>query len=1561
MRVRSKLITVVLCIIIISLFSATAHADKITDCNGAGKIWCGSSGETTAVACTIGGQAEPPTTEGTKSCVIKVSQRVVIPQDYHFSFDVLEIEAGTDVAPIRLQFVSEEEFDCTPTYNGGTGGFRQLGDDNGGDGGSGGKGGETCKLPAQLPVKGSQGAAGIPGQYIGAAVHIYAKKLILNGELSVSGGDGNPGGDAWNCHEGGSCTGASRGAGGGGGSGGNGAGILYLNSNVFEGTGLLNASGGTGGVGGDHVDEDGRNCKGGDDHGGSGGGGGGGGAGQIFLSQTNIYEIAILGGQGGLGGCSQTSYAGKQGLPNANGDVILKTEDKCSDGIDNDGDSATDMEDRDCYYIDGLEPYSEAEKYRWDTGENNIIRDLFATESVFKFNPSATNGSDGVCGDDIIGVCVGTEEVEIECKDIEDLDFCEALGCGTEFRPTPCEQGTAYEFFLDSFPDIPFYCLDQEGCEIDENPCGSGFSMCFFNQFCTSTPTNCEDAKNNHGCDIPVCADKTATVTCNSLTTDYDCRNELFNCEWKPVPEFNPKLDLGYVSKNKEYACFDNLKKNLELNSEFKDSSINVVRPGNDYVWRNANNNAYEIMQAGTTQYISNNKDWYYCNADGVVDYLDAGNVAKHGTFNMEFPDGMTRCTLGITTALHSDNFELGPVGVDDCDSADLEKCKEEYKEQWEASNDPVTFCYDETRVDKIAIYKPYVDKGNAKSFDSVCKQKCWSLWNHGETDDSIEDDDFSKFGVFTTQYKDTNGAQVNLCSIEGFNGCDVDYSFDFLNSDCVGENRWDDEACKANYDPGNSCTDEFDTGKVCDPSMGQYCEDGNMKYSDGITEHPTCCVGEVASCKTFEPDMCDPNKIPGADSAKPDGATDEDCKGYIIGDTDCCVGGWDLKDDVSFYVNPLINESFICYQDASNNYFKECCDSQGECYNKDNALEGYNQGGINKLYSLNGRSLHTLIGFDDELTIASFYNPEDNGNFFSEMYFTYNNDFFIKDWTNYDYLEFTLLSESVLNPEKFEIQDSQNGVFAPEDIYVYSQTDRSNKKANKIVIPISEIKGNIDITDVSNIYFKFNNPLNFMMNDFVLTKNQNSGLSDNWYCSGPFKSWINNLDGPVDSGYLEVTDEIDAFEKIKYEFACDADKAYKWSGNACCGDDTRFEDKEFFIDEKGVCWDGTLVRNNRLLSIEKGKDSNIFNYVLFFEGKVQICDKEVADLGNPDKSYKTSSGTKLLDLTETTGNAIKNELFSVKGNWLCTDEGWVENVGVNRIKLLGNELSALGAGTDGNGDFTMLCSDELEAFNVDSQISDKVDYSCSLRKGTNANIDNAQVVLGFVMKQNAHFTDVEDLLKTFEPFIPEGLDTPEVTTDDVSVTITCEGVSDNPKDTEFFKECSIQNAGKGTSKGNYKVYYNKPFNLVLLSSGKLTGDGISNLGFFTDFWASFKAFFSKLFSPNPRDYKLRVSFDKPDLSNFYVSEQGVKSIVGSMYDYSTNEDSKDVEVRVEYEKLQNSAEFLAIAIQNNKDIDQTKTQVDFGEVDSTTEYIHIKSTDDNFNWKTISSMLRMR
>ncbi len=668
-------------------------------------------------------------------------------------------------------------------------------------------------------------------------------------------------------------------------------------------------------------------------------------------------------------------------------------------------------------------------------------------------------------------------------------------------------------------------------------------------------------------------------------------------------------------------------------------------------------------------------------------------------------------------------------------------------------------------------------------------------------------------------------------------------------------------------------------------------------------------------------------------------------------------VNGDDNGDTTTQFISRIISslreksDSFICYDYNNNNYFRECCsifNPAHECSNYENRLRYYGQKSIS---ALDGQPMHSLLVFDNMDGIGYYRSDNRDSNQPTEFSAARFNN--MKDWgSTYNYLHFQITyNRDALGDIVFRDGD---GVTVSLDLNDYINIPGDVEVWSSVTIPLSDITSvdpDFNLNDVNRFEVRVTEgPTSLIFDNFYLSGSVGRGVDDSvpgetFYCSGHFGNWIDNLDGPYgDEGFNNADDD----GIPEYRYACNVQPAFGWTGTKCCGDDTiRGEIGEFFIDTEGVCWQGASVFNDSTIASSMSLDDYASRNLterslLFYDENVYSCNLEPSEYYDISFSYDGFSAAQ--------GNfgdeVIMEGPFSVRGSWMCEEgQGWVRLEDVNRLRLLATMLNQV-AVEDSDDAYTLFCGDSVNASNylwTAEVAEDILGNLCVLRTGpNNVPVDNPEhLVLGLeVVNTTVDINDyIENVLYKFLPFAEEEFD-PETS------SIDCSDAEENPATNRFFSHCGSENG--------LHVYYNKPFNLLIVSNPRLTGDYTYNsntfLGFFADSWYQLSNWWNNIFR-SPEEYSSPFENIPVDVRDLYVAVQGDKSIVGTLSPQATGNLFTG---EVSYHRMNTDVSLLRdIMSSSNPDI-----AVDYL-ADGIVQGLHFSSVTKD-DWKKISSDLRL-
>ena len=1128
--------------------------------------------------------------------------------------------------------------------NGGNGGVQFV---VGGIGGMGGAG-SGFQANANLATPG-----GSPG-YAGANVLLLTKTLLLKkySIISVSGDSGSPGLDG--CFYGGSkgCIardmGGSGGLGGGGGAGGSGAGKLVIKVGLLNSsdTAAILANGGDGGGG---------NCGGNGCESADGGGGGGGGSGQygsaaVFANEIVGTEPSVECKSGSPGGA--TSPSGCEGVSgggagNAGASVdrsnkcssgtvpVTETSPSgvgadsslCSDGVDNDNNGLTDMQDPSCYNLPpaGICP-----------ANDGPVKNFAA---LSKSAASAFDGSDGCCGDDLSAAFSSLPENPV-CYPIADPCAGKTTTCLTD-NPGVC-QWTIQVFSYD-----PPHCALNKACSsyATQSTCGSSGYCNWGEPACTFDTTYCSK-QSQTVCFSPCSWSAVDGCVYDATLPDDSCAPNSYPygtnpmclaglCKWVPQKSAAAfDKDYGFIDSSKQFMCYNTI------------STISFPPKTGQWSWLDAkaNDKAFTVFQLNnsvkTVDTISNGENWFYCNANPAItnglkgDAIDelssfksaAGidSVYCYQVMSIVFGEELnSTCANGYTGCCQLINNQIATVKLNNIDA---------------------------------------------------CAGICWN--SAGETLNTL-----TCAGV-PDQYKQY------FCDDQNTQTTDPDSLTEGVieKSSC----QYDGAHCVAdpNYDKTKSCS--LNNGLTCDKTK-QYCMNGN--YVDTTEEGQStsvdngCCFSSIggSSCK---------NK-PGAGIL-----TENDC--VLFGGTvydpalsrcygdhvtlsnnkECCFSATvDLADyfgSLGWYkkVSP---DSFLCYKENNNNLISQCIyDTDTNNYEQ---FKNFNIKNMDLSYQRlksAGTSLHTIRSFDsfnnDGFAIDNVARIKVISGGSNVAYTSTQDKFYLK---HYSTLEFDILYpiQGMNLNLVLETKDSNGVLLNKYDLHElssYSANGNRERRWHHVVIDLTKLKEVIETMINENLGedeqygdIVFKDPTltratdyYYILIDSLAVKPDSNPVQSvpkdtdynslGWYCTGPYGTWIPDLDP---SSSVKTKALTDPQVLAPYQYACEAQASFDWTGHYCCGSKTTPTNYgEYFSDSSKGCFAGSKIQNDWTVSyIQNIKESSyefnnyMYKDLLYFNNSYfgcQVNNVKYADRTVSFDGLKSSSASSILNAQ----NVVKDE-----------------------------------------------------------------------------------------------------------------------------------------------------------------------------------------------------------------------------------------------------------------------------------------------------------------------------
>ncbi|MBW2991654.1 hypothetical protein KY345_00370, partial [Candidatus Woesearchaeota archaeon] len=626
-----------------------------------------------------------------------------------------------------------------------------------------------------------------------------------------------------------------------------------------------------------------------------------------------------------------------------------------------------------------------------------------------------------------------------------------------------------------------------------------------------------------------------------------------------------------------------------------------------------------DMIGGGRFDLVANGEEWFYCTA--MQPNPTGNSIGNLGTFPM--PGGETgyRKACDINRDGIYDELCVCPANQG-CDDYDI-------------PFDPMSL-----GEDCGCIGQPICSSGSNNCLDE-------------DSDGTCDDCESSfGFGELCSTYTDQN-CPSNECRLEGDNCMSLQSTTESVQkSDCTNRNS---KAClgpppqRSETYESTECTNQpRPGGAICNAS--RLCFGGeNIWALDEGDRTPDCCMGGECkeksdlTCNNIGGEICD-EQLFDCIGEELTGLKDQD-SGEI-----CCVGKCTLIDDsvygeLSLYEH--VNESFICYTEGGENVWAECCYGN-DCMNGPLQDRQTPVDQVDKHTFTTGAMLHALRTYDKY---------EQDKNKYVDYVRVFSNVAEPKivvsgldakrksDWSGFNHLEFDIIYTN--KPDKVEFVYT-SGNSHKLNIMEYSVNGNGTYVWHHIKIPIEDI--NTGLIDQIKIH-----PVRLMsmaLDNFFLTKS-----SDNRYCAGPFKRWIDALEPDPNIKYDTDRDgTIEDEDKIIYQRVCNAQLSMGWTGNKCCGNDNTKTSKEYYNDNYGACWAGFTVYDNERISDVINNDIGDYPKVIYKQPNYYYCNKDNYDSAqnnNRDIDYPANEIIGQLKIE-------RKEHCDVEGGWFCSyDNDW--------------------------------------------------------------------------------------------------------------------------------------------------------------------------------------------------------------------------------------------------------------------------------------------------------------
>lgn len=856
---------------------------------------------------------------------------------------------------------------------------------------------------------------------------------------------------------------------------------------------------------------------------------------------------------------------------------------------------------------------------------------------------------------------------------------------------------------------------------------------------------------------------------------DYGCEEKSNRCIGPQICEGTTKAEC--LSDSKSESCIwtgDGVSKELAQVDRFsggryfctKDTYINndeerLTYPSDServtWKWWDAkeHNVPFKIHSILGTDYISNGKSWYYCNATGNIDGKSnsiPNVINEEGTFPLSTTGlGSFRCVDTLNTMV-TEYFSKNPD-------------ESNYLDGFKKAN-YFTTCQNETHDDYCCIDRKYPDEDvyyEQGDFKEVCGEYCY-IDNAIYLSELTSDLNFKE--IFCKKYpwdssmcaeyldedvpfgKEPNGVKFvpkKDCSFS-LNGCfseafDTDLpcqeiqdhpleGYEYINAE--GQSRDEYEGYLCEYEK------EKDAFQYC--ASGLYAQTSDTINDESSKMRKVCCLvpekqyTKETACinvnQEMTPSVC--AKINGdyfADYKNNPGNAHCDSPG--INQDGCCIGAkWEYNWDKLAYASLTQNASFICYEHANESRIAECCTEFSPCnnYDYDSATTSIFLGAKSqdRTYFGSGGSIHNVENFDDWFTSEISEKLVDYvmvrtgvGSSPSERFkIDIKTDFRDNDdWSSFQYLEFDVAFNLNKTEKIILYSEEENSRNRIECSYNFDDQLVNGKKPMRWHHAVLNLTSNQSCSDFNwkkvvmielKPYEHYTTGYSIAADNFFLSGNRETYFknTDNYYCTGNFGSWVKNLDGPGgNQGFIE---EVSFQEYGKYWYACESQASYAWTGKRCCGDDTKkpyvkgtTNYGEYYVDLSMACFSGTPIFED--WRVGDALNDNETNGLLFYDGEFQNC--IAGDYKELQVSYGDTFGKGKLVTKEHTP-------FTIVGDYYCDSTGdWERIEDMPRSKIIASKLYNLTFNKNNN---------QIDSYDIVCDTLDKATPNTSsvIRKG---------------------------------------------------------------------------------------------------------------------------------------------------------------------------------------------------------------------------------------------------
>jgi hypothetical protein len=371
----------------------------------------------------------------------------------------------------------------------------------------------------------------------------------------------------------------------------------------------------------------------------------------------------------------------------------------------------------------------------------------------------------------------------------------------------------------------------------------------------------------------------------------------------------------------------------------------------------------------------------------------------------------------------------------------------------------------------------------------------------------------------------------------------------------------------------------------------------------------------------------------------------------------------------------------FICYKDDTGNLLAQCIfDNSSKNIYKNSGPISQLDSSLGTLKGM-GASLHVIANYDyfgnnglvvDRVRSMPLRQPTSSSSYRQTLEGSTQNNFQSFLLYGYTYLEFdvayptpTCNLKAVLRTQKSDGTKIDRIL----NMCSYLTTGDRSERWNHVVIPLKMLAPQIS-RDETYVSLIFNDSVStgdysIVLDSITLSAVDPADLlvnTKNYYCTGGFGTWIPSLD-PSESN----VDFNDWTSYGPYKFACEAQASYAWTGQHCCGYNTRFNYGEFFNDTEKGCFNGSQIQNDWSVSyINNVREAvpatfEAYGYkdIIYYNYTFVGCQVDVAN-GKYAALTKSVNGLKNTDASaEKTVTQSVNSQCAVVGSYYCANNAW--------------------------------------------------------------------------------------------------------------------------------------------------------------------------------------------------------------------------------------------------------------------------------------------------------------